>query len=104
MRARRQPTRGCAIFEVVKQASIGTEPVEIARAAEAAGCCCKLLGRGGVRQCWLRFLAATSQITLSAAKKGAASCDPWSKSSWPRISETTASALSNLPDRASLCA
>jgi hypothetical protein len=46
----------------------------------------------------------TSQITLSAAKKDAASCDAWSKSSWPRISEMTASALSNLPDLASLCA
>jgi hypothetical protein len=72
--------------------------------AALARCCCKLRGRGGVRQCWLRFLAATSQITLSAAKKDPASCDAWSKSSWPRISEMTASALSNLPDRASLCA
>ena len=35
MRAPRKPTRGCAIFEVVKQASIGAEPVEIARATEA---------------------------------------------------------------------
>jgi hypothetical protein len=34
MRAPRKPTRGCAIFEV-KQASIGTEPVEITRAPEA---------------------------------------------------------------------
>ena len=35
MRAPRKPTRGCAIFEAEKQASIGTEPVEIARATEA---------------------------------------------------------------------
>jgi hypothetical protein len=72
--------------------------------AALAGCCCKLRGRGEIRQFWLRFLATTSQIALSAAKKNPASCDVWSKSSWPRISEMTASALSNLPDRASLCA
>jgi hypothetical protein len=35
MRVPRRPTRGCAIFEVVKQASIGTEPVEITRAPQA---------------------------------------------------------------------
>src|SRR3954468_23866771 len=34
MRARRKSTRGCAIFEAVKQARIGTEPAEIARAGE----------------------------------------------------------------------
>jgi hypothetical protein len=34
MRAPRKPTRERAIFEVVKQASIGTEPVEFARATE----------------------------------------------------------------------
>ena len=28
------PTRGCEIFEAVKQASIGTEPAEITRASE----------------------------------------------------------------------
>ena len=33
MRAPRKPTRGCADFEVVEQASIGAEPVEIAREA-----------------------------------------------------------------------
>ena len=33
MRAPRKPTRGCADFELVEQASIGAEPVEIAREA-----------------------------------------------------------------------
>ena len=35
MRVPRKPTRGCAAFEVVEQASIGAEPVEIARATKA---------------------------------------------------------------------
>ena len=35
MRVPPKPTRGCAIFEAAKQASIGTEPAEITRASEA---------------------------------------------------------------------
>jgi hypothetical protein len=74
-----------------------------ARAA-VAGCCFARQSRGGIRNWPSCFLLATSQIAFSAVRKVEVSWDAGSKCAWTLISEITASAFSNLPDRASACA